>query len=435
MLSKELNIRADIESVLISLREQKGLIFLDSSKDGGLGRYSIFMINPYMSVKGFIGDGTTLDLLEKELNKYKTSKENNIPFIGGACGYLTYDFGMEFEFIKTTKKSDLNMPDIYFNFYYGSLLYDSHMNKYYYNDYNFDNLANERLELIMNLIKPQNRHEYSKKNQYLYLPIVNKADYFTNIQRIREYIEEGDIYQVNYTVRFEKPYFDEPINSYLNLRIDNPAPFASFINGEKFQIISASPERFFELRDRKIVTRPIKGTIPRSSNIEEDEKNRNELQNSEKNKAELLMIVDLERNDLSKIAKTGTVKVEELFKIESYSTVFHLVSTISATLLDDIGPKEIFKSIFPGGSITGAPKKRAMEVIDELEPNLRGLYTGSIGYIDFNGDMDFNIVIRTCIISDNKAFVQVGGGITYDSNPLDEYNEMMQKGLSLFRSV
>ncbi|MDZ5000603.1 aminodeoxychorismate synthase, component I, partial [Clostridium perfringens] len=195
----------------------------------------------------------------------------------------------------------------------------------------------------------------------------------------------------------------------------NKAPFAAYMNFEDFQVISSSPERFMEINKGKVVTRPIKGTRPIGSNKEEDLRNSLELINSEKDKAELLMVVDLERNDLSKVCKPHSVKVTELFKLETYATVFHLVSTVEGELKDNISAVRCIKECFPGGSITGTPKIRAMEIIEELEKVKRNFYTGSIGYFDFRGNADFNIAIRTIIKKDNKAYVGVGGGITYDS--------------------
>ena len=208
---------------------------------------------------------------------------------------------------------------------------------------------------------------------------------------------------------------------YEKLRSINKAPFSAYMNFEDFQVISSSPERFLSVVDGKVHTRPIKGTRPRGENPKEDEENKEALINSDKDKSELLMIVDLERNDLSKVCTPHSVKVTELFKIEEYATVFHLVSTVEGRLKDGASSIKCIKECFPGGSITGAPKIRAMEIIEELEGLKRNLYTGSIGYFDIRGNCDFNIVIRTIIKKDNKAYFGVGGGITWDSNPEDEW--------------
>ena len=200
---------------------------------------------------------------------------------------------------------------------------------------------------------------------------------------------------------------------------------------EDFYILSSSPERFLKIESGVIETRPIKGTRPRGENTDEDERYKNELLESEKDKSELLMIVDLERNDLSKVCKPNTVKVTELFKLEEYSTVFHLVSTVVGEIKEEHSPIDCIKACFPGGSITGAPKIRSMEIIDELEKVRRNIYTGSIGYIGLDGNSDFNIVIRTALIKENKAYFGVGGGITYESIERMEYDETLDKARAL----
>jgi para-aminobenzoate synthetase component 1 len=222
---------------------------------------------------------------------------------------------------------------------------------------------------------------------------------------------------------------------YRDLRQINPAPFSSYLKLESFEIISSSPECFLKLENKRVETRPIKGTRPRGETEEQDEQNRLELINSEKDRAELLMIVDLQRNDLSKVCKPGSVKVTELFKLEEYSTVFHLVSTVEGQLKDEVDSLECMKQCFPGGSITGTPKIRAMEIIDELEGIKRGIYTGCIGYFGFDGNADFNIAIRTIIKRGNEVSFGVGGGITWDSEEAAEYQETLDKAKALMRVV
>lgn len=258
-----------------------------------------------------------------------------------------------------------------------------------------------------------------------------KEQYINAIEKIREYIRSGDIYQANMTQRFQCTTEENPFDIYSKLRKINPAPFASFMDFGEGHIVSSSPERFIKIKNRYIETRPIKGTCPRGKNHREDLKNKKELLASEKDKAELLMIVDLERNDIGKIAKPGTVKVTELFHLETYSTVHHLVSTVIGEIDDNYDTIDCIKETFPGGSITGAPKIRSMEIIDELEPTQRNIYTGSIGYIGFDGDVDLNIAIRTIVCKGNKAYFQVGGGITWNSNANLEYEETLHKAKAL----
>ena len=205
------------------------------------------------------------------------------------------------------------------------------------------------------------------------------------------------------------------------------------MNFEDFNIICSSPERFLSIKDRMVETRPIKGTMPRGKDVDEDIRNKNILLNSEKDKAELLNVVDLERNDLSKVCMPNSVKVTELFKLEQYSTVFHLVSTVVGKLKENVGPIECIKACFPGGSITGTPKIRSMEIIEELEPVRRNIYTGALGYLGFDGNVDLNIIIRTILIKENNAYFGVGGGITWDSNEKLEYDETLDKARALMR--
>ena len=219
------------------------------------------------------------------------------------------------------------------------------------------------------------------------------------------------------------------------MRNINPAPFAAYIDFGMGQLLSSSPERFLQIRNGKVQTRPIKGTRPRGATELEDSANRQELLESEKDRAELLMIVDLMRNDLGRVCKTGSVKVTEMYHIEDYSTVFQLVSTIEGELEEGIHALDCIKAAFPGGSITGAPKIRAMEIIDEIEPTQRNVYTGSIGYVGFNGDADLNIVIRTILQKDDTAYFQVGGGIVWDSDAEMEYEETLVKAKALIEAL
>ena len=271
-------------------------------------------------------------------------------------------------------------------------------------------------------------------------PIVSnftREDYLAAIRRAKEYIAAGDIYQVNLSQRFTADLSVSPFELYTRLRTRNPAPFAAYLNFDDVAIVSSSPERFllYSEASRVVRTRPIKGTRPRGATPEEDRKLANELLNSEKDRAELLMIIDLERNDLGRVCEIGTVRVPELIVLEKYATVYHLVSTVEGKLPPDKDRIDLLKATFPGGSITGAPKIRSMEIIDELEPTKRSVYTGAIGYLCFTGNMDVNIVIRTFIINNEKAYFQVGGGIVADSEPDAEYQETLDKAKALFDAL
>ncbi|WP_243137277.1 aminodeoxychorismate synthase component I [Desulfofundulus thermobenzoicus] len=259
--------------------------------------------------------------------------------------------------------------------------------------------------------------------------------YCRAVQRAKDYIAAGDIYVINLSQRFSLPRLVEPWPLYRQLRAINPAPMAAYLNFGPFQVVCCSMERFLKVTGRRVETRPIKGTRPRGKDPASDARFREELWHSEKDRAELVMIVDMERNDLGRVCRTGSVQVPQLYRLEEYATVFHLVSTVVGELAPDKDVVDLLAAAFPGGSISGAPKIRAMEIIEELEPVRRGIYTGSIGYIGFNGNADLNIVIRTLIFKDGHIYFQAGGGITIDSDPCMEYMETLDKARALVQGL
>jgi para-aminobenzoate synthetase component I len=261
---------------------------------------------------------------------------------------------------------------------------------------------------------------------------LTREAYLGRVARVKEYIAAGDVYQVNFSQRFEATVADEPYAIYRRLRALSPAPFGAYLDAGKFQILSSSPELFLRLdRQGRALTRPIKGTRPRGRNEIEDQHLAAELSGSEKDHAELLMIVDLERNDLGRVCRYGSIRVEERYRLEAHPTVFHLVATISGQLAGDKDVFDCLRSLLPGGSITGAPKIRAMQIIDELEPCRRHVYTGSLGYLGFDGTCDLNIAIRTILCREGLARFHVGGGIVADSDPQGEYQETLTKGRAM----
>mgnify|MGYP004484337637 CR=1 FL=1 len=441
---REVKINFNPLEVYNMFKDEVDTILLDSSKeDKNLSKYSFIGINPFMTFEArgnnsFIDNvevsGEPFDVLEKLIEEYKIPQEiySNIPFISGAIGYISYDVCRILEDIPDRSLEDFNISDIKFIFYNNIIIFDLHNNKQYITSLKG---SEEEIDLIMDKIKnsikiEENKVEGIKKE---FVSNFNKIDYKSAITKLKNYIISGDVYIANMTQRFYTESTEDSFEIYKKLRSINKAPFSAYMNFNDFQIISSSPERFLEVNNRKVVTRPIKGTRPRGKTKEEDIKKSLELLNSEKDKAELLMVVDLERNDLSKVCKPHSVKVTELFKLETYATVFHLVSTVEGELKDEVSAIKCIKECFPGGSITGTPKIRAMEIIEELEALKRNIYTGSIGYFDFRGNADFNIAIRTIIKKDNKAYFGVGGGITYDSNEEDEYNETLDKAKALMR--
>ena len=443
LIKREFNSKLNAFEVYNLFKDEKDTILLDSSKeDKNLSKYSFIGINPFLrfevkNEKAYINDniieGEPFKVLENLIYEYKNDIQDIIPFLSGAIGYISYGAGRLLEELPNTSKEDFNIPDMRFIFYKNIIIFDLINDKKYITDLD-GNIEN--IESILTVIhngEKINDEIVCEKSENIFYSNFIKEDYKKAVTRLKEYIVSGDVYIANMTQRFWCYNEDDSFNIYKKLRSINKAPFSAYLNFEDFQIISSSPERFIQVSNNKAHTRPIKGTRPRGHNAEEDEKNKLELINSEKDKAELLMVVDLERNDFSKVCKPHTVKVTENFKLEEYATVFHLVSTVEGELKNDVSSVRCIKECFPGGSITGTPKIRAMEIIEELEGIKRNIYTGSIGYFDFRGNCDFNIVIRTIIKKDNKAFFGVGGGITYDSIEEDEYNETLDKARALMR--
>jgi para-aminobenzoate synthetase component 1 len=269
---------------------------------------------------------------------------------------------------------------------------------------------------------------------------MTREDYLRAVQRIKEYIRDGDVYQVNYSHRFEQPFGGRPIQLFHWQNRFNPSDYAAFLDAGAFQIVSASPEMFVTIRDGLIQTKPIKGTRPRIDASDPhsarlNEQQFNDLLTNEKEQAELNMIIDLERNDVARLCKPGTRRVVQPRTVETYPTVFHAVATVAGELRDDTTFPDVLKAMFPGGSITGAPKIRAMEIIDELEPTARGVYTGAIGYLGLDGTVCLNIAIRTIIINGDRAFMQTGGGIVADSDPQAEWDETITKARALLAGI
>ncbi|MDU4912209.1 aminodeoxychorismate synthase component I [Clostridium baratii] len=424
-------------------KNEEDSAFLDSSKeDVELSKYSFIGINKIEEIEGIngevfinsksIGKGDYFLELEKRIEHYKLDYKSEIPLLSGFIGYISYDAGRTLEKLPDTSTEDFDMPHMKFILYNNVIIFDLINNKTFITSIGYKENDIEEIENKISNAKKVKEVELTNKNIKFHSNFT-KEEYIEALRKLKNYIKEGDIYITNMTQRFYCDSYDDPFFIYSKLRKINKAPFSAYLNYKDFQIISSSPERFIKIQDRMVMTRPIKGTRPRGKDSREDLFYRKELENSEKDKSELLMIVDLERNDLSKVCENNSVKVTELFKIEEYATVFHLVSEIVGKLKKENSAVKCIKEAFPGGSITGAPKIRSMEIIEELEGVKRNLYTGSIGYFDLRGNSDLNIVIRTIVKKDNKAYFGVGGGITFESNEEEEYYETIQKAKALMR--
>jgi para-aminobenzoate synthetase component I len=445
--------------------DEANSFFLDSAMDAEkLGRYSLMGDDPFL-VFSSRGEDITLKYKEKTpvfkgnpfdcfgrcLETYSfDSPMFGLPCSGGAVGYLSYDMGSFIEMLPSKAIDDLRLPESCFGFYDVMLIIDNLTGRTYILSTGFPETdskrrlirARERMQEYKNRIltftssipdavhPPDNFFSESELNCNF-----THEGYVRAVEKARQYIIEGDIYEVNLSQRFDAPVSMPPFDLYRRLRLINPAPFAAYLNLGEVVVVGSSPERFLRLQGNRVETRPIKGTIRRGKDTLEDEANARWLLNSAKNQAENMMIVDLERNDLGRVCRPGTVEVAEMAALEKFPTVFHLTSTIVGVLRDGVSRIDLLKATFPGGSITGAPKIRSMEIIDELEPTRRSLYTGSIGYFGFEGSMDLNIVIRTFLVKDKRAYFQLGGAVVYDSDPEEEYQETLDKGKALFSAL
>jgi len=402
--------------------------------------------------------GNPLIHLQQWLDRFQSPPQespSDLPFLhGGAAGFFSYDLIRQWEQIPLPPIQNADLPDIHLLFFNLFILLDHHQNQ---------------LHLIYNLIPeielgmPEESARRKGEEKIADLrsrltgsscpsPIelqtgpptlgqdLSQEAYVEMVLRAKEYISAGDIFQANLSHRFRLTSAPlSPFTLYRRMREINPSPFAAYLDLGMTQIASGSPERLVKVsvsQNRRLVsTRPIAGTHPRGGSEEEDERMIRALYQSEKERAEHLMLVDLERNDLGKVCRYGSIKVDELMSLEKYSHVFHLVSNIQGELRPEVNLMKVFQAVFPGGTITGVPKIRCMEILSELEKRARGIYTGAIGYIGFSGEMDLNIAIRTWVRQGEEMTFQVGAGIVADSDPEKEYRETLQKAAALFKAL
>lgn len=357
-----------------------------------------------------------------------------LPFAGGAIGYLGFELGREIERLPATTTDDVGAPELAFGWYDAAVVED-HASGRTWLVGRPDAVVALRRRLAA---EPRQTSERSNGTGVL-RSNMGRGRYLSAVERARSYIESGEIYQVNLSQRFSASSTANGLDVYQRLRSVSPAPFAAYLDfrGElaSVEVLSSSPERFLLADSGRLETRPIKGTRPRGETHELDGALAAELQRSAKDHAEHLMIVDLERNDLGRVAVTGSVQVAELAALESYAQVHHLTSIVTAERRPGVGLEELLRATFPGGSISGAPKIRALEIIDQLEPTVRGVYTGAIGYVSAHGRLDLNIAIRTITLADGVAHLHVGGAIVHDSEPEAEYRETLDKARGMARAL
>jgi para-aminobenzoate synthetase component I len=385
--------------------------------------------------------GNPLHLLKKYLSQYQLERVEGLPdFQGGLIGYISYDYARYIEKLPQISTDDLEMPEIYFFLFREWFIFDHEEGKLWIMQVqekeleNIEILNQWKAKWIGPLIKIEQESVNPDTDTNELQVSMSDEQFMKAVESIQEYIAQGDIFQVNLSVRQSKPISIPAVNVYDQLRQFNPSPYMSYLHTPDFQVVGGSPELLVKKHGKEVSTRPIAGTRSRGRDEEEDNRLAKELIENEKERAEHVMLVDLERNDLGRVCEYGTVEVNEFMVIEKYSHVMHIVSNVRGVIREDQSSFELIDAAFPGGTITGAPKVRTMEIIEELEPVQRGIYTGSMGWIGFNDDMEINIVIRTMLVKDGQAFVQAGAGIVIDSNPKHEYKESLKKAMALWRA-
>lgn len=457
--AKELPLKSGTttEDIFAPMAQQPWAMWLDSgSSDHIDSRFDILVWQPVLTLTS---QGNSTDICFPQLNNninssddpllllkqlqlqlFKTpnSVHEFLPFLGGALGYFSYDLGRRFEQLPNLAKQDIDLPDMAVGLYDRAVIFDKTSATFYLVCPD-DKRAKIEVALInstvsSNIVPTKEKTNVTADNFLLmssWQSNMDKAGYIEKFNKVQNYLLSGDCYQINLAQRFSAQYQGDEFEAYLALKSANKAPFSAFIRLDNAAILSVSPERFLQLSQGKVQSKPIKGTMPRSDDKVQDAKNAEILRHSSKDNAENLMIVDLLRNDISKSCQAGSVKVPKLFDIESFPAVHHLVSTVEGTLASDKHATDLLRGAFPGGSITGAPKIRAMEIIEELEPHRRSVYCGSIGYLSNCGTMDTSITIRTLICQPNAGEKTIhcwaGGGLVADSTAESEYQETFDK--------
>lgn len=447
---KSYKLRVKPLEIFAALKNERGCFLLDSSlNSNSLGRYSFLGIDPFYVLEANNQD--PLSRLREILGRYRISiPKNAIPFCGGAVGYLAYDLGFTLEKkLKKRPKAGLAIADCAFGFYNTAIIID-HLKELFYIfsvgfpernyhlakalcEFNFKKIL--KLLCGINAFRGGNKKDNPKPSRAELKSNFTKEGYILAVTKAKEYIRKGDIYQVNLSQEFRTKTDLPGFALYKRLRQISPSYFSAYLDCQDFQILSSSPESFLRLEGNAVSSRPMKGTRPRSQNKPDDLRFKQELLESAKDKAELMMVVDLERNDLGRVCSYGSIGVSELRQLEEYSTVFQTTATVYGRLHKNKDRIDLLRACFPGGSITGCPKIRAMEIIEELEPNRRNVYTGCLGYLSFSGTMDLNILIRTILKKKDELYFGAGGGIVADSKPEDEYQETLVKAKAMIKAI
>lgn len=432
-------------SIYQKLVGKKKFLLESSLKHEDSGRYSFIGANPAFEIKGrkdetiLVKNGVNEVLLEKPLevlNRYMPklggNEMNRVPFVGGAIGFVGYDVIRHYEEIGITPRDDFSIPDVHFMMFEEVIVFDHLEQKVFLVGVPLLESTTE-LDLRQRLKKRKKEIFEGKQEEELtckltsFEAIMTKEHFIEKVKKAKEYIVEGDIFQVVLSQRMTAKISGDPFSFYRKLRVKNPSPYLYYLDFGEYIVTGASPESLIKATNNKVMTNPIAGTRPRGRTQEEDERLALELLNDEKELAEHQMLVDLGRNDIGRVSEFGTIRIDKYMEIEKYKYVMHLVSEVSGTLKEQYSPLDALVACLPAGTVSGAPKIRAMEIINELEDVKRGVYSGAIGYLSANGNLDFALAIRTMVVKEEDAYIQAGAGIVYDSIPENEYEETLHK--------
>jgi len=444
---------ADLETPVSAFLKvnRGGPSFLLESVEGGqrLARYSFIGAGPYPTIRPCSkGDSDPLHHIERAMSRYKVAQLPGLPrFCGGFVGYLGYEVTGHFETLPSPEKDVLGLPESLFMFVDTMLIFDhvthtikvlTHVRPDGDPEVEYERAIDRIEELIDRLHSPLTAERSFSGNPALAGNVtsnVTRREFESAVEEAKEYITEGEAIQIVLSQRLSKQTSAAPFQIYRALRSVNPSPYMFFLDYNSFHVVGASPEILVRLEDGIVTTRPLAGTRKRGRDADEDARLEAELKSDEKERAEHIMLVDLGRNDVGRVAEPGTVEVSELMDVERYSHVMHLVTNVQGKLRSDYNAFDALRACFPAGTVSGAPKIRAMEIISDLEPDKRGLYAGAVGYFSFSGNMDMAIAIRTMVMKDGVAHAQAGCGIVYDSVPEKEFEETMNKAGALLKSI
>lgn len=465
MVSVSLEMEGDTETPITlfkKLCKDKNSYLLESVEGGNKwGRYSYIGRNPFMTIRSY-GDqvtinkgnevinkkGRVLDIVKEITNDFSMVHMENMPdFSGGAVGYIGYDVIRNYENLVNVNIDDIKMPEVHLLLTEEIICYDhlrqkiriivnvpisSDLYKLYENA--VERLKEIKREILENRFKMEEEKKINSE-KIEYSSNKTEEEFIQGVLKAKEYIKDGDIFQVVLSQRLQIKTGIHPFKAYRTLRTINPSPYMFYINFGEYSLVGSSPELLVKVKEGAVETCPIAGTRPRGKDHEEDERHAEELINDEKERAEHLMLVDLGRNDIGKISKFGTVEVNQFMEIQKYSHVMHIVSNVIGKIKNDCDMYDALISCLPAGTVSGAPKVRAMEIIDELENRKRGVYAGAVGYLGFNGNMDMCIAIRTIVFKEGAAYIQAGAGIVADSDPKSEYEETLRKAKALVETI